>query len=331
MKPNPRTIVPAVLLVIALVLVARFLWTRGPHNGLDASGTVEATEAQLGFPAPGKVDSVCAHEGDRVKPGQVLALQDSREIRARAEQAAAQEAVARAMLQELERGSRPEEVAQAQAARDAAARRLDDARQDLERARALLGHSDVSQQTFDKARVARDVAEKQLQQADEQLRLVRIGPRQERIDAQRAAVEQAAAAARAARVALDNTTIRAPFEGVVTVRHREPGEVVAAGSPIVSVLNLADRWVRIYVREDRVAAVHLGDAADVRCDTYPRRRYPGRVEFIASEAEFTPRSVQTAEERVKLVYAVKVSVAGDSTFDLKPGMPADVRLHLQNP
>ena len=87
-----------------------------------------------------------------------------------------------------------------------------------------------------------------------------------------------------------------------------------------------DRWVRIYVSENRIGAVHTGEAADITSDTYRGRRYSGQVTYISSEAEFTPKNVQTQEERVKLVYAVKVRITGDPRYDLKPGMPADVRL-----
>jgi len=116
---------------------------------------------------------------------------------------------------------------------------------------------------------------------------------------------------------------------VVTVRHREPGETVPAGSPVLTVMNRDDRWVRIYIREDRIGAVHTGQAATITSDTYAGKTYRGAVVFIASEAEFTPKSVQTREERVKLVYAVKVRVSGDPAYDLKPGMPADVRLEQE--
>ncbi len=96
--------------------------------------------------------------------------------------------------------------------------------------------------------------------------------------------------------------------------------------PVVTVMNPSERWVRIFVPENRVGAVSLGQAAEIRSDTYPDRRYRGMVSFIASEAEFTPKNVQTTEERAKLVYAVKVRVEGDEALELKPGMPADVTL-----
>jgi HlyD family secretion protein len=154
------------------------------------------------------------------------------------------------------------------------------------------------------------------------------GPRKERIEGARAQLAQAEAALRVADAQLANTTIRAPFDGVVTVRGREPGEIVPAGSAVVSLMNRDDRWVRIYVSESRIGAVRVGQPASITSDTFKGRSYPGLVVYISSEAEFTPKNVQTREERVKLVYAVKVRITGDPGYELKPGMPADVRLAL---
>jgi HlyD family secretion protein len=142
-----------------------------------------------------------------------------------------------------------------------------------------------------------------------------------------AAVGQAEAAVAQIDAVLTNTTVVAPFDGIVTVRHREPGEVVGAGAPVLTVMNPRDRWVRIYLRQDVVGRVSLGDSATVTADAYPDRSYGGRVTYIASEAEFTPRNVQTTEERVKLVFEVWVAISSDPTFDLKPGLAADVVVH----
>jgi HlyD family secretion protein len=321
-----RRLVPIVLVLLATV--AFFTW-RSRHGGRDRevdSGTVEATEAQLGFTVTGRIDSIVVQEGDLVRSGQLLAGLDRSERQARREQAAAQLAAASATLEEFERGSRREEVSQARAGRDAARDRASDAERDLERTRKLHEGGAVSQESFDKASMAVDVAHSQLRQAEDQLRLLEIGPRRERIEAQRAQVAQAEAALREHDAALANMVLRAPFDGIVTVRHREPGEIVPSGSPVLTVMNRDDRWVRIYVREDRIAAVKIGQNASIRTDTDPAKSYRGAVTFIASQAEFTPKSVQTTAERVKLVYAVKVRITEDPTYDLKPGMPADVRL-----
>jgi membrane fusion protein YbhG len=317
--------------VIAIVVIAVAVWlgTRpraGGPNGAPFSGTVEATEAQLGFTVTGRLTELHVHEGDPVQAGVELAALDRSERLARREQAVAQVAAARALLDELERGSRPEEVAQARAARDATQDRMRDADRDLERARQLHEGGAVSQEVLDKASLAADVARNQLRQAAEQLQLLETGPRRERIEAQKAQLAVAEAALRELDAALENMVLRSSFDGVVTVRHREPGEIVPGGSPVIAVMNRDDRWVRIYVREDRVGAVRLGQSASLSCDTYPGKTYRGEVTFIASEAEFTPKTVQTPQERVKLVYAVKVRISGDPDYDLKPGMPADVRL-----
>ena len=328
MRPNPRVIVPLLVVVIAALVVVPILRRAGERGRLAASGTVEATEAQLGFQVPGRIDSIRAREGDSARTGDPLASLDRAEATARLQQSAAALAAARAQLDELLRGSRPEEVAQARAASDAARQRLEDAQRDFDRSQALIRNEVVSRQTFDKAKTTLDVAKAQADQADEQRNLVVTGPRRERIEAARAQVAQAEAVLRAVDAALANMVIRAPFDGVVTVRHREPGEVVGAGSAVVSLMDRGDRWVRIYVSEDRIGAVRTGQAATITSDTFRGRTYPGQVVYVSSEAEFTPKNVQTSEERVKLVYAVKVRITGDRDFELKPGMPADVRLTL---
>ncbi|HEX7182920.1 MAG TPA: efflux RND transporter periplasmic adaptor subunit [Thermoanaerobaculia bacterium] len=326
---SPRKIlVPVLLLAVGSVAYFWFLRSRPSQaeDALVASGTVEATDAQLGFQGAGRIESIAVREGDRVSASQELARLDRTELEARRSQAAAQVAAARAALAELERGARREEVAQARAALAAAEERRSDAERDLARTRRLFEGGAVSREAVDKAEVAYEVARSQRTQTAEQLRLVEAGPRRERIEGARAQVAQALAAVEAAEAVLANTVIRAPFAGVVTVRHRQPGETVPPGAPVLTITNLGDRWVRIYVKEDRVGAVKLGTKASITADTYPGKSYPGEVAFIASEAEFTPKSVQTTEERVRLVYEVKVRVAGDPEHDLKPGLPADVRL-----
>jgi len=325
MKQRIKFIVP-VLLLGALTV---WLLTRGPgtaNGALVASGTVEATDADLGFQLPGRVATVSVREGDAVTAGTELARLDTGELEAGLAAAEAQLEAARARLVELEAGARPQEVATAEAALRSAEQRALEALREAERARTLHGGGAVSRQALDQAETALDVADASLAQAREQLALVREGARAEAIRAQRAAVAQAEANVARAQATLTHAIIVAPFAGVVTVRHREPGEAVAAGMPVVTLLDPDDRWVRIYIREDRIGRVSLGMGADIASDTYPDRRHRGEVVFIGDEAEFTPRNVQTAEDRVRLVYPVKVRIVGDEAFELKPGIPADVTL-----
>jgi HlyD family secretion protein len=326
---SKRRIIPVVVVLVVLAVVVGWLVLRPGRSAggrIEASGTVEATEADLGFQAGGRVQDVLFREGDVVPAGAVVARLDAADAQARLGQAQAALAASRAMLEQLERGSRPEELAQARAGASAASDRLEDIRRSLERTKKLYEGGAASREQYDQATTAAQVAAAQNDQAQQALRLVRAGPRTEQIQAQRAVVQQAQAAVSQAQAALDNTIIKAPFTGVVTVRHREPGEAVSPGLPVVTLLNPADRWVRIYVREDEVGRVALGEPASITSDSDPSKRFAGRVSYIASQAEFTPRNVQTQEERVKLVYAVKVAVTGDAANELKSGVPADVTL-----
>ncbi len=315
----------AALALIAVTLRLTVFRSEGAEV-VRASGTVEATEADLGFQIAGRIEAVRVHEGERVRRGQELARLDRTELLARRRAAKAQVEAARARLAELERGFRSEEVAQGRAALDAARQRLDDAQRDLERTRRLFEGGAVSRELLDKHQTAYQVAKAEYERAKEALEILETGPRAERIAAQRALLAQAEAALAQIDAALEFAVIRAPFDGVVTVRHREPGEAVAPGTPVVTLMNPDDRWVRIFVPADRVGRLTLGQPAVITGDAYPGRTYEGEVVFISDEAEFTPRNVQTPEERVKLVHRVKVRITGDPGFDLKPGLAADVRL-----
>jgi HlyD family secretion protein len=321
-----RRIAVVALGAVAVAAAWILLGAGGGTDGIDASGTVEATDADLGFSAPGRVAEIRVREGDVVEAGAVLARLDVSELEARKAAAEAQAEAARAALSELEAGARSEEVAQARAALRAAEQQLEDARRDHTRARNLVEGGAISQEAMDKAETRFEVARASVDQASERLGALEAGPRQERIRAQRAAVSAAQASVLQVEAALANAVIAAPFTGLVTTRHRDPGETVQPGQPVITLLDTADRWVRIYVAETRVGAVQIGQPAVITSDTYPDREYEGRVVFIAREAEFTPRNVQTREDRVKLVYAVRVEITGDPDYVLKPGTPADVRL-----
>ncbi|MDH3496425.1 MAG: HlyD family efflux transporter periplasmic adaptor subunit [Gemmatimonadota bacterium] len=318
------------MMAVLGLVVALALWLlvfRGKADtAVVSAGTVEVTEAELGFQLPGRVDSIAVREGDTVTAQQPVAWLDRAELIARRDGAVAQRAAAAARLQELERGFRREEVAQAREALRAAEERLAEARRERDRAERLFAGGAISQRQHETAATAVEVADARVASARDQVQLLETGPRQEQIAAQRALVRQAEAAVAQVEAALANAVVRAPFRGRVTIRHREPGESVGAGTPVLTVANFDDRWVRVYVRGDEVGRLGLGTRATITADAFPDRAYEGEVVFIADEAEFTPRNVQTTQERVKLVYRVKVRIVGDSALDLKPGLPADVRL-----
>lgn len=145
-----------------------------------------------------------------------------------------------------------------------------------------------------------------------------------------ARLAEAEAGVAAAHVTLEDTRVFSPIDGVVTRKHAEVGETVAAGRAVVTLTNLSRPWVRVYIPETQIGRVRLGDVADIVIDTFPGRAFEGRVTYIAAEAEFTPKNVQTQEERVKLVFGVDVT-ADNPDGVLKPGMPADVSIREQVP
>ena len=321
-----------VILVVALAggALLWWLWLRdgAARAALEASGTVEATEADLGFQVPGRLARIGPAEGDDVTAGHELAALDTAELQATRSAAAAQVEAARARLSELERGARREELARAEAAARAACEQEAEAERVAARTQRLFEGGAVSRSERDRAATALKVATAVREQAEQSLALVREGPRAETLEAQRALLRQAEANLGLAEATLANAVIVAPFAGRVTVRHREPGETVAPGAPVLTLLDPDDRWVRIYVPGDRIGWVAIGQTATITADSWPERAYEGRVVRIGSEAEFTPRNVQTPEERTQLVYPVKVRVTGDPDFDLKPGIPADVQLDV---
>jgi HlyD family secretion protein len=269
-------------------------------------------------------------------------------------QAEASAAQAKARLEEMLAGSRPEELSAAEAVLRRAKAETERARLDAERYAGLHKKEVVSAQQYDLARTAYETALARQGEAEEQYKLVQQGPRKEQIEQVRAAwlqaqerfvlvkkgprqetIEQARARLQQAKqtlavaeTRLGYATLASPLAGVVLSKSVEPGEFVAAGTPIVTVGDLENVWLRAYINETDLGRVKVGQRVRVTADTYPGKRYEGHVSFIAAQAEFTPKSVQTEKERVKLVYRVKVDIRNPN-MELKPGMPADAEILLK--
>jgi membrane fusion protein YbhG len=251
-------------------------------------------------------------------------------------------------LADLEAGSRPQEIKSAEASVSAAEAQKAQTQADYNRANQLIRDKTISKEQFDSARAIFDVAAQRYREAVEHLALVKegsrkqqidearaaynqakaqydlviAGPRKETIDQARAKVKQAEAALKLAQTRLSYATLVSPLSGVVMSKNIEPGEYVAPGTPVVTVGDLVNVWLRAYIPETELGLVKVGQKAKVTTDTYPGKVYEGRVSFIAQEAEFTPKNVQTEKERVKLVYRIKIDIKNPE-MELKPGMPAD--------
>jgi HlyD family secretion protein len=267
-------------------------------------------------------------------------------------------AQAQAKLDELLAGSRPQEIQQAQSAVADAKAWNDQAKSDWERAQSLFSREDISKSQFDQARAKLDSTAAQLRQAQDRLALVQEGPRKEEIAGARAQVARSQAAVQTAeanrielrrkqeelaarRSEIDRTraqvgmtqtqiadsTIVAPIDGVVLVKSAEAGEVLAAGTTIVTLGDIAHPWLRAYINETDLGRIKLGGKVRLSTDSFPGKTYEGRISFISSEAEFTPKQIQTKEERVKLVYRIKIDVDNPHQ-ELKNNMPVDGEILL---
>ena len=324
-----RLLIVGILIFVAVsVFVIRKLGNKHDDGQLVLSGNVEVTEVDVGFKNAGRIIELPVEEGQKIKQGERLATLDSGEIESQVLQGRAYLAEVRTKLEELKSGSRPQEVEQAKANVRYADADLSKAGKDRERAEVLFKNGAISAQTMDAARKTYDSAVSQHQKALEALSLVKEGPRKEQITAAQYRANQSEAGLRSLEERLKDTEIYAPVSGVILRKNVERGETVAPGTPVCTIGDIDNPWIKVYVKEDKLGLVKLGQKANISVDSYPAKSYGGIVTYISSEAEFTPKNVQTQEERVKLVFGVKVSVKNVND-ELKPGMPADVTIHIK--
>ena len=205
---------------------------------------------------------------------------------------------------------------------------LDQKKKDYARYEALYEKDEIPAQTRDQAATNVTRAQATYDRAQQILNELVEGTRKEELDVDRANVRQAKENLDMSQIRLSYTVLRAPFDGIVLVRQAELGEVVSPGTPIVTLADLDHIWLRVYLPETDLGKLHWGQEVNVRTDTYPGKTYRGRVSVIASDAEFTPKSVQTEKERVTLVYRIKIDVENPN-HELKPGMPADAYVDVK--
>jgi len=316
--------------ILSLVLVA--LSALACSNGRDrdviaASGTIEAIEVNVASKVGGQIERLGVEEGARVAPGDVVAEIDHAALDIQLRQAEAGVDLARAQLLLLRNGARREDIQQAEAALKQAEANLRTASDDARRMRELLRTGSVTRKQADDAESRLTVAEAQHIAAVESLNKIRRFARPEEIQAAEARLAQAEAARDLLAKTIADCVVIAPAGGVVTHKAVEAGELVAPGATLVTLVELASVHVMLYLTEIEVGRVRLGDAADVEIDAFPGRPFPGRVTYISPEAEFTPKNVQTKEDRVKLVFGVKVEIENREGL-LKPGLPADAILRV---
>jgi HlyD family secretion protein len=315
----------AVIAGVAVFVGWELVRGKGAGEVLMANGTIEATEVEVSSKLPGRIAQLLVREGDAVQANQIIARLDMAEIEAEVAQHQAALARTEAQLKELLAGSRVEEIEEAHANLRQAEDNLKLAKDDWDRFDNLFKEGAISAQERDRAKNKVEVAISQVKAAQERYQMIRIGPRPEVIEAARHERDRAKAALGAAQVRLRDGTILAPLAGIVLTKRAEQGEIINPGFPIVVLIDPDDLWLRVYIPESEIGLVKIGQKGTITVDSFPKRKFEGKVIEISSKAEFTPRTVQTKKERVNLVFGVKISLDNRERL-LKPGMPADAEI-----
>ena len=336
--PTPRA--AQIFLALAASLLVCACSPKPPADRVRVSGQIEAADVQVAAEVGGRLLELRVSEGDRVRAGDLIARLDTADQQLALARANADRDQADAQLRLLLAGARGEDIRQgeAQAATaDADVRAADAelaaAQADVDRFESLLASSSGSRKQRDDAVTRRDVAAARAQGARDRVRAARegvarlkAGSRREELDAARARTAAAAAQIATWEKALADATVAAPLAGVVSEKLAEGGEILQPRAPIVVITDLDHVWANVYVDEPTVPRLRLGQPATVFTDA-GGAGLPGTVSYISSKAEFTPRNVQTSEDRSKLVYRIKVSV-NNSGGTLKTGMPVEADIPL---
>ena len=323
-------IIIAVVAVVGAVAWWRSAMVRDQSNrAIRGSGIIEVTEVDVAFEVPGTIAERFVDEGALLDKGEPIARLDDKEYRLQVERATAAKAAAEARYRLLLKGPRGQEIDQALATVDAADSEFETLQREFERAKALYERKVVSRSEFDKVNSAVADARSRRDSAHSRLDMLKEGFRIEEVEEGRARLRQAEKELELAELNLARCQLFAPLAGRVLSKNREAGETVPAGASIVTLGDLNRPWLNLYIGERDLGKVSLGMQADVTVDSFPTQPFPGKVTFISDKAEFTPKNIQTQDERVKLVYRVKIEVENRNQA-LKPGMPADGMIPLDH-
>lgn len=315
----------AIVLLVAAIATNGFgLVGRGQGGELTLYGNVDIREVDMAFRVGGRIAAIDVEEGDKVEPGQLLALIDPAPLDSRITEADAMIAQARAQLSQLQNGSRVEDIGQARARVDAAQSALRKAQQDYERREGLVEPGAISREAWQATVSQRDQAQAQLAEARQALARLSTGARSEEIEAAQAQLRGAMAARSSLIVDRDDTALRAATQATVVTRAQEPGAIVQPGQTVLTLSIDRPLRIRAYVAEGSLSRIAPGMKVEVTADGNPRT-YTGTIGHISPRAEFTPKTVQTEDLRTDLVYRLRITV-DDADDALRQGQPVTVKV-----
>lgn len=298
-------------------------------ESVHLNGRIESTTVDLGPKVAGRVLEVKVREGDRVKAGDLLLRLDLGETTLNVEREQAGVASAKARVDDLEAGSRNAEIAAAMAEVNDRRAAVELAKIDNDRQQALLAQEVTTQRDADHARTELEHAKAALNVSEERLALARDGFRRDQTAVAKADAQRAAAMLKQSLIVAKESEIRAPADGVILHRLAEPGQLIAAGQPAITMAFANRLFVRTFIPEGKLGKVKMGMQAQVSVDAFPDRTFTARITEISPESEFTPKAVETREERVNLVYAAKADLVAGWKEPLVPGQPAEISVSVK--
>ncbi|MCP4634824.1 MAG: HlyD family efflux transporter periplasmic adaptor subunit [candidate division Zixibacteria bacterium] len=310
------------LILFFLTLITISCSLSGDNGDITASGTIEATEIDISSKVSAELLSLRFSEGDRISKGDTIAIIDHCTLDIQLKQATAALQSADAQLQLLLNGARNEDIRQTEETLTQTKANLQVAKSDMQRMVDLFEKQSVTQKQKDDAVARHTVARSQFKSAQQFYNKLISGARPEEINVVRGQVNQARAAEELLKKSISDCYIKSPIDGILTHKPFNTGELITMGAVVASVTNFDKVNLMLYIAETEIGRIKPGNKANIRIDTFPDRDYPGKVVYISPEAEFTPKNIQTREDRVKLVFGVKIKI-DNPDGNLKPGLPAD--------
>lgn len=330
LKKVARIVIP--IIIIAGAGIAAYYYFQTYHEPEDpdllrTSGIIEAVEVKVSTKIGGIISKLLVEEGDEVRAGQVLAGIDTVDLELQLDEAKAAVSQAEALLRDVRKGLRKEEIDKLEKIARLKKANLERAQLDYDKKKSLADKEALPKHQADMALKLVEAAQEDYESALDQVAIAKKGSREDQISAAEFSLKRSKARVAQLEQRIADSTVTSPISGRISIKNMEQGEFARPGSVIVTLVDLNKPWVRVFVPENKLGRVKLGMEAEIISDTFPDTRYEGIIRHIATEAEFTPKNVQTQEERVKLVFAVKIFVDNPNQ-ELKPGMPVDALIDL---
>lgn len=298
------------------------------NSYLKLSGIIEGKEVEISSKIPGQIKEIFVDEGDRVKENDRIAVIDCSDYEIQKKQIEAMVESATANLRLIEKGARNEDIRVAEEVMKQAEANLRNAKKDFNRAKRLFEERSITDKQWDDAKTRYEFALAQFKQSEENLKKIKRGARDEEIELARAKLKEATALLEAIEKRIKDCEILSPMDGVISVKFKERGEMVNVGIPIAKIMSTEKVYLYVYIPEKEIGLVKIGGLVEVKIDSFPERKFSGKVVFISPEAEFTPKQIQTEDERTKLVFKAKIELENKEGI-FKVGIPVDAFIKLR--